>query len=120
MKISFKLIFIVFCFFFTPSFAQTQAGNYWENETIFQENKELGHATYIPYSSTADMLTDDYYEKPWLQPSSSLYKSLNGSWKFYFVEEPSQRPTSFFTEPFDASTWDDITFPSTWALPRYD
>ena len=48
MKISFKLIFIVFCFFFTPSFAQTQAGNYWENETIFQENKELGHATYIP------------------------------------------------------------------------
>lgn len=95
-------------------------GEYWENETIFEENKEDGHATYIPYSSTEFMLSDRYFDTPWLIPESDLYHSLNGEWKFYFVDEPAKRPVTFFQEDFDTSSWDVITVPSNWEMKGYD
>ena len=92
---------------------------YWENETIFEENKEAGHATYIPYASTSEMKSDAYYAKPWLTPNSSCYQSLNGTWKFSFVEEPELRPTNFFEEDFNLEAWDEITVPSNWEMQGY-
>lgn len=97
-----------------------QPGDYWENETIFKENKEDGHATYIPYSSTSSMKADDYYQTPWVQPASDLYQSLNGRWKFNFVDEPSKRPMTFYQEDFNASDWNEITVPSNWEMQGYD
>ena len=39
---------------------------YWEDETIFAENKEQGNATYMPYENEAAMLADAaYYATPW-------------------------------------------------------
>lgn len=127
MKHIFKLyptlfVVVLYCMISIPGvYAEnTSPGEYWENETIFQENKEDGHATYIPYSSTESMLSDHYYDTPWLIPESDLYHSLNGEWKFYFVDEPSKRPTSFFQEDFDTSSWDVITVPSNWEMLGYD
>ncbi len=97
-----------------------QPGDYWENETIFKENKEEGHATYTPYVSTQEMMNDERYHKPWLQPQSSLYQSLNGVWKFQFVDEPSKRSTTFFQNNFDDSAWDEIPVPSNWEMQGYD
>ena len=48
--------------------AQEATRNYWEDETRFEENKEAGHATYIPYTSTASMKADKYYDFPWETP----------------------------------------------------
>lgn len=31
---------------------------YWEDETRFEENKEPGHATYMPYASEKEMTAD--------------------------------------------------------------
>lgn len=95
-------------------------GEYWENETIFKENKEDGHATYIPYSSTVSMQADRYYDTPWVIPASDMYSSLNGEWKFYFVDEPSKRPVTFYQEDFDTSSWEEITVPSNWEMQGYD
>jgi len=30
-------------------------GEYWEDETVFGQNKESGHATYVPYRSVAEV-----------------------------------------------------------------
>ena len=39
---------------------------YWEDETRFEENKEVGHATYMPYPSEKAMLSDKaFYDRPW-------------------------------------------------------
>ena len=38
--------------------------NTWEDVTIFEENKEAGHATYMPYASTEKMLADERYHFP--------------------------------------------------------
>ena len=45
--------------------AQDTPGDYWENETIFEENKEPGHATYTPYRTIEAMRADaDFYARP--------------------------------------------------------
>lgn len=101
--------------------AQSTVGSYWENETIFEENKEAGHATYAPYATTAKMRADaDFYATPWVAPKSELIQSLNGEWKFNLVSEPSQRPMTFYSEDFDTSDWDIITVPSNWEMAGYD
>ena len=93
----------------------------WEDETIFEENKERAVATYMPYESEAAMLADaDYYATPWTVPVNSRYQSLNGNWKFNLVSEPSQRPLTFFENGFDDSAWDEIPVPSNWEMHGYD
>ena len=97
-----------------------ESQNMWENETIFQENKEPGIAYYMPYDNEAEMMADaDFYAHPWLQPASSRYMSLNGDWRFNFVDEPSQRPLDFFKEGFDDSKWATIPVPSNWEMEGY-
>ena len=93
---------------------------YWEDETIFEENKEKGHATYIPYPSRESMMADQYYETPWTTPESEYYMSLNGTWKFNLVDEPSKRPTDFFQDDYDVSSWDNLPVPSNWEMYGYD
>ena len=69
---------------------------YWEDETRFEENKEVGHATYMPYPSEKDMLADKaFYDRPWEEVHNSAYMLLNGTWAFHWVSEPSQRPLDF-------------------------
>ncbi|MDO4930627.1 MAG: glycoside hydrolase family 2 TIM barrel-domain containing protein [Bacteroidales bacterium] len=94
---------------------------YWEDETVFEENKEQGVATYLPYATEAEMLADaNYYATPWTVPVSSRVISLNGTWRFKFVPEPSQRPLYFYEEGYDVSEWDTIPVPSNWEMQGYD
>ena len=93
----------------------------WEDETVFAENKERGIATYMPYNNEAEMLADAaYYATPWTEPVNSRYMTLNGTWKFNLVSEPSERPLTFFENGFDVSAWDEIPVPSNWEMHGYD
>lgn len=94
---------------------------YWEDETRFAENKEPGHATFMPYPSEKAM-TDDaaYYATPWVETKSASYQSLNGTWRFKLVSEPSQRPLDFYKEDYDVTDWDTIPVPSNWEMQGYD
>jgi beta-galactosidase len=84
----------------------------WQDQHVWQINKEKPHAHFIPFVS-ADAIDDDIF-------SSSLLKSMNGTWKFQLVAKPADRPKDFFEEHFDASTWDDIPVPSNWEVLGYD
>ena len=93
----------------------------WENEKIFAENKLDGHATYMPYRTENDMISDKaYYKYPWGLPENEAFLSLNGLWKFKLVSKPEDRPTDFYTEFYDASGWDNIPVPSNWEMEGYD
>ena len=105
---------------FKFTFVKEVVPEYWENETIFAVNKEEGHTTYIPYPSKAQMEADQYYQTPWTTPESDYYMSLNGTWKFNLVEEPSLRPMDFYKNDYDVSTWDDLPVPSNWEMHGYD
>lgn len=95
--------------------------NVWEDETFFGENKEGGHATYMPYSSVDKMKGDERYELPWIEPQNAEYLSLNGTWNLNWVESVAERPgkETFWGDDVDVSSWDKITVPSCLEMNGY-
>ena len=94
---------------------------HWEDPEFFSENKLEGHATFMPYTSTSDMKEDERYEKPWITPTKASFLSLNGVWKFFFVDNTDDRPGSiFYADDADVSRWDNIEVPSCWEMKGYD
>ena len=108
-------------FTFTEVFpANVPLPEYWEDETFFEEGKEIGHATYMPYASTEAMRADERYELPWLDPNGARFMSLNGVWKLYYVESTAERPgVEFWGDGADVSKWDDIEVPSCLEMNGY-
>ena len=92
------------------SLAQEQ--NEWENPLIYERNKLEPHTDFIAYTSAADARDDEFAKSPY-------YKSLNGTWKFNFVQKPEERPLDFYKNDFDDSNWDSITVPSNWELQGF-
>lgn len=106
-----------------PASSQTAVREkvYWEDETMFAENKETGHATYTPYVSEEEMLSDkEYYSTPWVNTKSKSVELLNGDWYFNFVSQPSERPLDFYKEDYDVRSWTTIPVPSNWEMHGYD
>ena len=95
--------------------------NVWEDETFFGENKENGHATYMPYSSTEKMKADERYEFPWIEPVNAEFLSLNGTWYLNWVENVAKRPgkDTFWGDDTDVSSWDKIEVPSCLEMNGY-
>ena len=98
----------------------------WQDETSFGTNKEAGHATMIPYRTTAALQADAAYDKPWLTPESTDYLNLNGTWDFMYVASTSLRPSN--TEMYaisrtdftKGSSWGTIPVPSCIEMHGYD
>lgn len=88
----------------------------WQNETVFQINKLPGHTTFIPYPDTKSLQSDEYFGKPWLLPTSPMYQSLNGSWKFSWSKQPDERPEHFYRTNYNDSKWGSILVPSCWEM----
>ncbi len=103
--------------------AKLPQGIYWQDEKVFEENKEPGHATYVPYQNTDAMRSDAYYGKPWLDPTSSTkWLSLNGTWKLQWNVLDSQNTMpeeEFYGDNVDASSWDNITVPGCLEMQGY-
>ena len=63
----------------------TRPGEYWENQLIYEENKEPAVATFYPYATESEMRSDRlFYRTPiyGLPTHSSRLMSLNGEWRF--------------------------------------
>ncbi len=75
-------------------------------------NKERSHATLMPYGSLQEALTANRH-------ASSFCVSLNGMWKFNWVDWPQKRPVDFYTANYDVSSWKEIRVPSCWQVQGY-
>ena len=93
--------------------------NDWENQHIFQRNKEKGRTTFIPFADTEEMVADPTYETPWENTRSSRYMLLSGNWKFHWSKQPSERPVDFYKTGYDVSGWEEILVPSNWEMLGY-
>lgn len=98
-------------------------GIYWQDEKVFGENKEKGHATYMPYGSTTTMRADERYKYAWLDPaSSSRWMSLNGTWKLKWnvLDDSLTMPEEdFYGDEVDASSWDNVLVPGCLEMQGY-
>ena len=101
-----KLFILVLSLCATTLFAQN---NSWEDPAYIAKNKLPGRATSYSYKSADDALNCDR--------ETSRMISLNGIWKFNFVEKEEDRPLDFYKQ--DVSDWDDIEVPSNWEMKGY-
>ncbi len=85
----------------------------WENPKINAINKEPARASFMVYDNEKAAIADEYSKSPW-------YQSLNGTWKFNWVDQPEKRPVDFYKNSFDVSKWKDIPVPSDWQMHGYD
>lgn len=83
--------------------------NDWENPRLVDQGKEKAHVTFMLFDNQKDVIQDDYTK-------SSYYKSLNGSWKFNYVDKHQDRRIDFFSTNLDDSGWANIPVPSNWEL----
>lgn len=84
----------------------------WQNQYIFNKNKENPHTNVIPLASQNAVLSGQQKTSPWFQ-------SLNGAWRFHYSEEVDKRPTHFYQAEYDVSDWDFIDVPGNWEVQGY-
>ena len=98
-------------------------GLFWQDEKVFGQNKEKGHATYMPYQSTDVMRADKRYSHAWLDPvSSSRWMSLNGTWKLIWniLDDAMYMPEEeFYGDDVDATAWDEMVVPGCLEMHGY-
>ena len=82
---------------------------YIENEQVISENKEPAHASFTSFTS----------EENALKNNPQYFKLLNDTWKFNWVKNPKDRPTTFMNPKADVSKWDDIKVPSNWEVEGF-
>ena len=75
-------------------------------------HKEAYHATLMPYASLKEALAANRH-------ASSFSRSLNGTWKFNWVDWPQKRQVNFYKTNYDVSGWKDIKVPSSWQIQGY-
>jgi len=82
--------------------------NHYDHQ-IFEENKLAPRATFFGFEN------NEIQEKE----NSKRFISLNGDWKFNWVKDPKQRPTTFQNTKFDDSDWGIIPVPSNWEVEGF-
>jgi beta-galactosidase len=74
---------------------------------------EPPHTTLTPYADVRQALAGDRTRSPYRM-------SLDGKWKFAYVDRPDDRDTDFYRTDVDDSSWDTIPVPSVWQMHGYD
>ncbi|MBZ4190385.1 glycoside hydrolase family 2 TIM barrel-domain containing protein [Niabella beijingensis] len=50
---------------------------------------------------------------------SAYFISLNGNWRFNWVQDPNKRPRDFYKTDFDDSKWNNFPVPANWEVNGY-
>uniref|UniRef100_UPI004048B42B glycoside hydrolase family 2 TIM barrel-domain containing protein n=1 Tax=Mariniflexile sp. TaxID=1979402 RepID=UPI004048B42B len=122
MKLRFTIVLLTIISMFScktkeivrPTYtAQNWENPEWENPEIFQKNREAPTASFYRYNNEKSALENSSWQ------NSPLYKSLNGTWNFYYADSVQARPTDFYKNGFDISGWDKIEIPSNWEMKGF-
>ncbi|MGY8933958.1 MAG: glycoside hydrolase family 2 TIM barrel-domain containing protein [Flavobacteriales bacterium] len=89
--------------------SEIAAQTFHYNHQIVEEHKLAPRASFFNFESP------DISEKE----NSNRFLSLNGNWKFNWVKDPKQRPTTFQNIDFDDSNWTTIPVPANWEVEGF-
>jgi beta-galactosidase len=97
----------------SPLAAEVEAptGREWQDPQINAVHRLPMHTTYFPFESV------EASTRP--QEESANYLSLNGTWRFQWVESADQRPEGFWQPDYDDSAWGTMPVPGIWELNGY-
>lgn len=91
---------------------QAQSFTEWQDPNVNAINRAPMRSSYFAYENEDLALGF----KP---DASSNFFSLNGKWKFMWVENADQRPTEFFKAGYDVKSWKEIQVPGIWEMHGY-
>ena len=74
--------------------------------------QRAARSTFTSYTNEADAVIND-------RKNGTFRISLNGKWKFNYVENFADRPTDFMSPHTDVSKWPDINVPGNWELQGF-
>ena len=84
----------------------------WQDPNVNAINRAAMHTNYFAYESEQAALKG-------CRLASDNYMTLNGTWKFNWVQNADQRPTDFYKVDFNDKGWDSIQVPGVWELNGY-
>jgi len=73
----------------------------------------------MPMRSSAFAYENGLLASKRLKEKSAYYLSLNGIWKFNWVQDPRMRPEGFFQNNYDDTKWDNFKVPANWETNGY-
>ena len=82
------------------------------NPQLPSYNKEMPRCTFTSYISEKDALVNNHKD-------GTFRLSLNGKWKFNYVDSLSMRPIDFMKPDFNVGKWSDITVPGNWEMQGF-
>ena len=92
--------------------ANAQSFHEWQDPEVNAVNRAPMHTNYFAYES-ADAATRGAKEQ------SSNFMTLNGTWKFFWVQDADSRPTDFWKVGYNDKGWSDMSVPGVWELNGY-
>lgn len=81
----------------------------WHDMQVNEVNRFPLHTNFFSFESRDKAMTFDMKQ-------SANYLSLEGVWKFKWVENADQRPTDFYKTDLDDSNWSRMEIPGMWEL----
>lgn len=84
----------------------------WQDPNVNAINRATMHTNYFAYESEQAALKG-------CRLASDNYMTLNGTWKFNWVQNADQRPTDFYKVDFNDKGWDNMQVPGVWELNGY-
>ena len=84
----------------------------WRDLEVNQINRFQCHTSYFAYESAEAARRGDMKQ-------SANFISLNGQWKFNWVEHADQRPADFYKAGYDDSSWKELAVPAIWEMNGY-
>ncbi len=98
--------------FIVPRMVKAQETPVWKNPSVVEVNKEFPRTEFMTYDSKEAALSKTFEE-------SKYYKSLNGTWKFYFADAYGDLPKNVTDSATSTENWADIKVPGNWEVQGF-
>ncbi len=90
----------------------------WCDPNVNEINRKTDVANYFAYESEA-LAQKSQSPKDNPKAKSSRYLSIEGKWKFNWVENANERPANFYSLTYDDSKWGTMPVPGIWEMNGY-
>ena len=98
--------------------AHAQKTPVWCDPNVNEINRKTDVANYFAYESEA-LAQQSQFPKDNPKAKSNRYLSIEGKWKFNWVENANERPANFYALKYDDSKWGTMPIPGNWEMNGY-
>ncbi len=84
----------------------------WNDPAKNRDNRLDNVSNYFAYETEQAAVKGDKYD-------SKRYMSIEGTWKFNWVENANERPADFYKVNYDDSKWGKMSVPGNWEMNGY-